>query len=195
MSFITKNANTVLLFLLVISSLALIGATIFFQLNFDRINTEYNYKVQQLRQVNTDLQSQQELLDKIQETIELGGDQILLQGGLLNEQQLEAAQQARTNGSRLDQLAVQMGFAKEEQVLRALGSDPPPQPCRERFALPRDRDDDGFRFPTRAQVMGIRAGRVRPVRRAPLHQRRAEYRVERGARVRCHIGRKLFGGA
>lgn len=48
--------------------------------------------------------------------------QILLQGGLLNEQQLEAAQQARTNGSRLDQLAVQMGFAKEEQVLRALGS-------------------------------------------------------------------------
>lgn len=65
MSFITKNANTVLLFLLVISSLALIGATIFFQLNFERINTEYNYKVQQLRQVNTDLQTQQELLEKI----------------------------------------------------------------------------------------------------------------------------------
>lgn len=65
MSFITKNANSILLLLLIISSAALIGATIFFQLNFERINDEYNYKLSELQKVSTELETHQELLNKI----------------------------------------------------------------------------------------------------------------------------------
>src|SRR5574341_636348 len=65
MGFITKNANMILLFLIMLSAASSVGATVFFQMNFEKINTEYNQKVQQLQLVSKDLQTQQALLDKI----------------------------------------------------------------------------------------------------------------------------------
>jgi len=46
---------------------------------------------------------------------------ILLQKGLLDRRQLELARGAQTDGVRLDQAAVQLGFITEETALRALG--------------------------------------------------------------------------
>ncbi len=71
MGFITKNANVILLFLILVSATALVGATVFFQMNFERINTEYNQKVQQLQVVSTELQTQQALLNKIKSELTL----------------------------------------------------------------------------------------------------------------------------
>jgi len=65
MSFINKNANMILLFLIILSATSLVGATIFFQMNFDRINTEYQQKLKQLQTVSTELDTQQQLLSKI----------------------------------------------------------------------------------------------------------------------------------
>jgi chromosome segregation ATPase len=65
MGFITKNANMILLFLIMLSAASLVGATVFFQMNFEKINTEYNQKVQQLQVISKDLQIKQALLDKI----------------------------------------------------------------------------------------------------------------------------------
>ncbi len=65
MSFINKNANLVLLFLIIISAIALVGATVFFQTKFEDINTEYNQKLEQLRLVSADLEQQQAILNKV----------------------------------------------------------------------------------------------------------------------------------
>ncbi len=71
MSFITKNANIVLLFLILLSSASLVGATVFFQMNFEKINAEYNQKMQQLQVVSRELQSQQALLGKVKGELSL----------------------------------------------------------------------------------------------------------------------------
>src|SRR3970040_1597200 len=71
MGFITKNANIILLFLIFVSATALVGATVFFQMNFERINTEYNQKIQQLQVVSNELQTQQALLNKIKSELSL----------------------------------------------------------------------------------------------------------------------------
>ena len=55
MGFITKNANILLLFLILLSSVALVLATVFFQSNFDKINTEYNEKMAKLEEVSKKL--------------------------------------------------------------------------------------------------------------------------------------------
>ncbi len=67
MGFITKNANLILLLLIMLSATALVGATVFFQVNFERINTEYNQKLQQLQAVSKELETQQALLGKVRE--------------------------------------------------------------------------------------------------------------------------------
>ncbi|OYT32660.1 hypothetical protein B6U93_01025 [Candidatus Woesearchaeota archaeon ex4484_78] len=71
MSFINKNASIVLLVFLLISAAALVGATVFFQLNFDKINNEYSAKISQLKQASEELQVQQELLSKVKEELAL----------------------------------------------------------------------------------------------------------------------------
>ena len=71
MGFITKNANTVLLFLILVSAAALVGATVFFQINFEKINTEYNQKVQQLQVISKELETQQAILNKIKSELSL----------------------------------------------------------------------------------------------------------------------------
>lgn len=47
--------------------------------------------------------------------------QILLKHGLLSDSDLSRAVDARTNGARVDQLAVEMGFVAEADALRAIG--------------------------------------------------------------------------
>ena len=49
--------------------------------------------------------------------------EILLRKGLLDTRHLDLARQAQTDGVRLDQAAVTLGFLSEEQVLRALGEE------------------------------------------------------------------------
>jgi type II secretion system protein E len=49
--------------------------------------------------------------------------ELLLRRGLLNSQQLEQARRAQTEGARLDQAAVQLGFLTEEAALKALADE------------------------------------------------------------------------
>jgi len=49
--------------------------------------------------------------------------EILLRKGLLDKRQLEIARAAQTDGVRLDQVAVDLGFVTEEQSLRAVGEE------------------------------------------------------------------------
>ncbi len=49
--------------------------------------------------------------------------EILLRKGLLDQRQLEMSRSAQTEGSRLDQAAVELGFISEEVALRALGEE------------------------------------------------------------------------
>lgn len=71
MAYITRNANIVLLFLILISAVALVAATVFFQENFDRINRAYNTKLTQLNEVTKDLQEKQAALDQIKNELTL----------------------------------------------------------------------------------------------------------------------------
>ncbi len=71
MAYITRNANIVLLFLILISASALVAATVFFQENFDRINTAYNSKMTQLSEVTKDLAEKQQALDQIKSELTL----------------------------------------------------------------------------------------------------------------------------
>lgn len=49
--------------------------------------------------------------------------EILLNRGLLDQRQVALARQRQSDGSRLDQAAVELGFVSEEAALRALGSE------------------------------------------------------------------------
>ncbi len=49
--------------------------------------------------------------------------EILLQKGLLDRRQLQMTREAQSDGARLDQVAVQLGFLTEESALRALGEE------------------------------------------------------------------------
>jgi general secretion pathway protein E/type IV pilus assembly protein PilB len=49
--------------------------------------------------------------------------EILHKRGLLDKRQLEASRLAQTEGTRLDQIAVELGFVREEDALRALGEE------------------------------------------------------------------------
>ncbi|MBU0718251.1 MAG: GspE/PulE family protein, partial [Planctomycetes bacterium] len=49
--------------------------------------------------------------------------EILLKKGLLNRRQLELSRGVQSEGARLDQVAVEMGFLSEEDALRALGEE------------------------------------------------------------------------
>jgi len=48
---------------------------------------------------------------------------ILLQRGLIDQEQLRQSRSAQSEGSRLDQVAVELGFVTEEAALRALGEE------------------------------------------------------------------------
>jgi chromosome segregation ATPase len=71
MAYITRNANIVLLFLILISAGALVAATVFFQENFDRLNRAYQTKLTQLNEVTKDLDEKQSALETIKSELTL----------------------------------------------------------------------------------------------------------------------------
>jgi chromosome segregation ATPase len=71
--YITRNANIILLFLILLSAAALVGATVYFQTRFDSINSEYTTKMTQLRNVSTQLEEYQGILNKAKEELQLKG--------------------------------------------------------------------------------------------------------------------------
>jgi len=71
MAFITKNANLLLLFLIVVSATTLVAATVYFQSNFERINLLYNDKLAKLNQVSKDLEDKQAALARIENELTL----------------------------------------------------------------------------------------------------------------------------
>src|SRR3989338_2840442 len=71
MSFINRNANLILLALIVVSAVALTGATVFFQRNFEDVNIRYDGKLAELNDISKQLKSYKEILDQTKEEIEL----------------------------------------------------------------------------------------------------------------------------
>ena len=56
-------------------------------------------------------------------TLSMDTADILVRRGLLKDWQLAEVKQAQTNGVRLDQVAVELGYRSEEAVLRAVGAE------------------------------------------------------------------------
>lgn len=106
MSFITKNANMILLFLIMLSAVSLVGATVFFQMNFEKINTEYNQKLQQLQVVSKELQTQQALLDKIKSELNLKSER--------EEQLGERFTEVKSTAEQLETQKQQLETSKEQ---------------------------------------------------------------------------------
>lgn len=71
MAYITRNANIVLLFLILISATALVAATVFFQENFDRVNKAYESAKTNLAEINKDLGAKQQALETIKSELTL----------------------------------------------------------------------------------------------------------------------------
>jgi len=72
-SYITRNANILLLFLILLAATALVGATVYFQERFGSINTEYDAKLAQLDNVSATLEEYQEILSAAREELALKG--------------------------------------------------------------------------------------------------------------------------
>ncbi|MDP6293259.1 MAG: hypothetical protein QF486_02445 [Candidatus Woesearchaeota archaeon] len=65
MAFVDKNANLLLLFLIVISATGLVAATVYFQQNFENINQDYDTKVALLNKVSDELENQRSALEAV----------------------------------------------------------------------------------------------------------------------------------
>jgi len=71
MSFINRNANLILLFLIVGSAVALVGLTVFFQRNFTDVNLRYNEKLGALKNISDTLEKQQSLVIQAKQELDL----------------------------------------------------------------------------------------------------------------------------
>src|SRR3989338_4134797 len=71
MSFINRNANLILLFLIVGSAVALVGLTVFFQRNFTDVNLRYNEKLGALKNISETLERQQSLVIQAKQELDL----------------------------------------------------------------------------------------------------------------------------
>ena len=68
MAAINKNANMMLLFLIVLTVTFLVGATVFYQTNLKSVNTRYNDK---LKDVEKELNAKIRILEQIREDLKL----------------------------------------------------------------------------------------------------------------------------
>jgi len=66
MGYVDKNANILLLFLIVVSSTGIVAATVYFQKNFETINKDYEAKIAELDRVSQELDAQKANLSAIQ---------------------------------------------------------------------------------------------------------------------------------
>ena len=71
MAYITRNANLILIFCVVLSLTFLVGTTVFYQTNLSRINEEYNTKVDELKQTEKELNTKIKILDQVKKDLKL----------------------------------------------------------------------------------------------------------------------------
>ena len=71
MTYITKNANLLLLFLIVLIASTLVGATVFFQSRFTKVNDQYTTKLAELENVTKQVEDYRGVLQKTQVELEL----------------------------------------------------------------------------------------------------------------------------
>lgn len=71
MSYITRNANLILLFLIIIIAGSLVGATVYFQDRFSDVNEEYDTKLAELKNVTEQVETYRDVLQKAQLELEL----------------------------------------------------------------------------------------------------------------------------
>lgn len=69
MSFVTRNANLVLFFLLLLCAIALSAATIYFESEFSALNVEYDNKLAELDNVSQTLQVRESALLQVQQEL------------------------------------------------------------------------------------------------------------------------------
>jgi len=69
MSFIQKNANVFLLFLVVLSALSMVGVAMYAQIRLGVINKDYEAKSTKLQQVEGQLADQEKVLDSVKKEI------------------------------------------------------------------------------------------------------------------------------
>lgn len=71
MAFLVKNANLFLLVLILVASVGLVGATVYFQNNFQKINTDYKMKLDELDKASKELETQRALLENTKAELSL----------------------------------------------------------------------------------------------------------------------------
>ncbi|MEK6875048.1 MAG: hypothetical protein AABX52_04845 [Nanoarchaeota archaeon] len=71
MAYITKNANILLLFLIVLTAIFLVGVALFSTSQINSLTGRYLEKVEKLRDVETDLQGKIRLLDQVKTELKL----------------------------------------------------------------------------------------------------------------------------
>ena len=71
MSYTTRNANLILLFLILLIASSLVGATTFFQHRFAGINEQHNTKLAELNNLTTQVENYRNVLQKAQLELEL----------------------------------------------------------------------------------------------------------------------------
>lgn len=71
MSYVTRNANIVLLFLVVITVTVLVGATVYYQSNFGSLTSKYQEKVSVLDETKRELKAKQDTLEEIYSELDI----------------------------------------------------------------------------------------------------------------------------
>ena len=71
MAYITRNANILLVFLIVLTAIFLVGIALFATSEINSLNSMYTEKVNSLKDVEADLQSKIKLLDQVKQELKL----------------------------------------------------------------------------------------------------------------------------
>ncbi|MFQ5621320.1 MAG: hypothetical protein ACE5FT_05755 [Candidatus Nanoarchaeia archaeon] len=71
MAYITRNANLILLFCIVLSLTFLVGSSVFYQTNLSKLNIQYDQKVQDLDQITKELNTKIRILDQVKKDLKL----------------------------------------------------------------------------------------------------------------------------
>ena len=125
MSYITRNANLILLFLIFIIASTLVSATLFFQNRFSNINEEYDSKLAELKNVTAQVESYREVLQKAQVELELKqsreeqftekyteakqtSDALAVEKSSLEQQLVDATQQLAAKSNQITDLSSQV---------------------------------------------------------------------------------------
>ncbi len=116
MAYITRNANLILLFCIVLSLTFLIGTTVFYQTNISRLNEEYGTKVDELKVVEKELNTKIKILDQVKKDLKLKSEReesFTEQFTEIRGEKETLAQEKERLSSERDSLEKQLADAKE----------------------------------------------------------------------------------